>query len=93
MLNINTTPARNLQKYYKAIIEDVKAKKQAVVLTTNDQPQAAIIPLEDLEQLKIAKAKQAALDMLKLAAENKEELKELQADLRKRANEILYNKV
>ena len=53
---------------------------------------AAIIPLEDLEKLNATKRTLAALDMLKLAAENKEELKSLQADLRERANEILYTK-
>ncbi len=85
-------PARNLQKSYKSIIEGVKIKKQAVVLTTNDQSQAAIIPLEDLEKLQAAKFAQAALDMLKLATENRTELKSLPADLRSRANEILYTK-
>lgn len=39
---------------------------------------------------KRAKARQAALDMLKLATESKAELKSLPAGLRQRANEILY---
>lgn len=90
MLNPNVIPARNLQKSYKSIIEGVKSKKQAVVLTTNDKPQAAIISLEDLERLKQAKALQANLSLLKLASASKEELKNLPADLRERANEILY---
>lgn len=92
MLNINIIPARNLQKFYKSIIEGVKTKKQPVILTTNKKPQAAIVPLEDLEKLKAAKATQAAFDMLQLATENKKELKGLPADLRKKANEILYSK-
>lgn len=92
MLNLSSIPARNLQKSYKSIIEGVKSRKQAVILTTNHQPQVAIISLEDLEKLKTTKFTQAALDMLKLAAENREELKSLPADLRKRANEILYTK-
>lgn len=91
MLNTNTVPARTLQKAYKSIIEDVKAKKHAVVLTTNDQPQAAIVSLEDLEELKKAKASQANLSLLKLAVDSRKELKVLPADLRKRANEILYS--
>ena len=53
MINTNIIPARNLQKSYKSIIEEVKNKKQAVVLTTNNQPQAAIVSLEDLEKLHI----------------------------------------
>lgn len=84
-------PARKLQKSYKSIIEEVKTKKRAVILTTNHKPQAAIVNLEDLEQLRQAKAKQAALDMLQLAADNKKVLKSLPADLRKRANRILYS--
>ncbi len=92
MLNTNIIPARNLQKSYKSIIEGVKTKKQAVVLTTNNKPQAAIVSLEDLERLQQAKATQASLDMLKLATDSKDELKSLPADLRERANEILYSK-
>lgn len=90
MLNIYM-PARNLQTSYKSVIEGVKTGKRAVVLTTGGEPQAAIVSMEDLEELKRAKAKQAALYMLKLAAENREELKSLPGDLRKKANGILYS--
>lgn len=92
MVNTNVIPARNLQKSYKSIIEGVKAKKHAVVLTTNKKPQAAIVSLEDLEKIQQAKSMQASLDMLKLAIENKQELKDLPADLRERVDEILYTK-
>ena len=92
MITTNIIPARNLQKSYKSIIEEVKTKKKAVILTTNNQPQAAIVSLEDLEKIQQTKATQASLDMLKLATESKEELKSLPADLRERANEILYGK-
>jgi len=85
-------PARNLQKYYKSIIKDVKTKKHAVILTTNKNPQAAIISLEDLEKLNQTKATQASIKMLKFAIENREKLKGLPADLRLRADEILYSK-
>lgn len=91
MLN-TSIPARNLQKFYKSVIEEVKSKKRAVILTTNDKPQAAIISLEDLEKLQQVKAMGNSLGMLKLAAESKEELKTLPADLRERADEILYSK-
>lgn len=92
MLSISIIPARNLQKSYKSIIEGVKAKKGAVVLTTNKKPQAAIVNLEDLKTLQQTKATQASLSLLKLAIENREELKHLPADLREQANEILYSK-
>ena len=92
MLNISAVPARNLQKSYKSIIAGVKTKKQPVILTTNAKPQAAIISLEDLEKLQQTKAIQASLEMLKLATQNREKLKSLPANLRKRADEILYTK-
>lgn len=92
MINTNIVPARNLQKSYKSIIEGVKTKKHAVVLTTNSKPQAAIVSLEDLERIQQAKGMQASLDMLKLAVESREELKSLPANLRQKANEILYSK-
>lgn len=92
MLNTSIIPARNLQKSYKSIIEGVKIKKNAVVLTTNNKPQAAIVSLEDLEKIQQAKAMQASLDMLKLAIDSGEELKSLPADLREKADKILYGK-
>jgi hypothetical protein len=85
-------PARALQKYYKSIIEDVKRSKRAVILTTNDKPQAALVSLEDLAALKHAKAQQAAVTMLQLAAESREALEGLPADLREKANDLLYSK-
>lgn len=92
MLNTNIVPARNLQKSYKSIIESVKTKKHAVVLTTSNKPQAAIVSLEDLGRIQQAKNIQTSLDMLKLAVENREELKSLPKDLRQKANAILYSK-
>ncbi|OGE32367.1 hypothetical protein A3C59_05225 [Candidatus Daviesbacteria bacterium RIFCSPHIGHO2_02_FULL_36_13] len=89
---LNTIPARSLQKSYKAIIEGVKTKKQAVVLTTNSKPQAAIIPLEDLDRLKSAKSTSSALEILKLAIEGRKELKSLPKDLRQQADKILYGR-
>lgn len=92
MLNTTHIPARDLQKSYKSIINGVKTKNQAVILTTNQEPQVAIVSLEDLEQLKQAKSRQSAIDMLNLAVDNYEELKNLPADLRAHADEILYSK-
>ena len=92
MLNTNTIPARSLQKSYKSIIETVKTRKQPVVLTTNNKPQAAIVSLEDLEKLKLAKASQSAVDMLQLASDNEEELKGLPDNLREQADKILYTR-
>ena len=90
MLNITTIPARNLQKSYKSILGEVKKKRLPVILTTNNKPQAAIVSLEDLANIQEAKKKKGSLDILGLAIENKEELKSLPFDLRKKANQILY---
>lgn len=92
MINSNVIPARNLQKSYKSIIEEVKNKKKAVILTTNRQPQAAIISMEDLEKLQQAKAKQGTAEILKYVEEHKEELKGLPANLREVADDLLYSK-
>ncbi len=83
-------PARNLQKFYKSIIEGVKDKNQPVVLMTNNKPQAAIVSLEDLNILQQAKAVKSTLVMVDLAEQHKNELKNLPADLREKADEILY---
>lgn len=85
-------PARSLQKSYKAIIGNVKAKKEPVILTTNHQPQAALVSLEDLENLQQAKAVDASQKLLQLAREARNELKGLPANLRKQANKILYER-
>lgn len=92
MLNANIIPARDLQKSYKSIIEKVKAKKQPVILTTNKKPQAAIVSLEDLERIERDKNLEFSVDLLKFAREHKDELKGLPADLRERADKILYAK-
>lgn len=93
MINTSTIPARNLQKFYKSIIEGVKTKKNAVILTTNNKPQAAIVSLEDLERLQQVKAQQGISEMLKFVEEHKAELKRLPANLREIADDILYGKV
>lgn len=92
MLNTNLLPARQLQKAYKSIIEGVKTSNQVVILTTNNTPQAALISLADLDKIQQIKAKQANLDLLKLAIDNQGQLKDLPANLRERADEIVYTK-
>ncbi len=93
MLQTNVMPARNLQKFYKAVIEQVKLDKQPVILTTNEQPQAVIISLEDLDRLNTIKATQTAIDILDLADAHKKELRNLPPDLRAKADSILYDRL
>lgn len=92
MLNTDTIPARNLQKSYKSIISDVKNNKSTVILTTNNKPLAALISLDELEELNKFKAKQANLRFLQLAIKHKDEMKDLPPDLREKANDVLYLK-
>lgn len=92
MYNVHLIPTSTLQKSYKSIINTVKRKKHAVVLTIHEKPQAAIVSLEDLELVQKAKSRQAALNLLQLASEHKEELAHLPSDLRKQANTLLYGK-
>jgi prevent-host-death family protein len=93
MLDSQIIPARSLQKSYKSIIEGVKTKKTAVVLTTNSKPQVAIVSLEDLERIQQTKAQQGTAEMLKFIEEYKDELKTLPANLREIADDIIYGKV
>lgn len=93
LYNISIIPARNLQKSYKSIIQDVKTKKHVVVLTTNKKAQAAVVSLEDLEKIQQTKAQQGTNEILKFVEEHKAELKQLPANLRETADDILYGKV
>lgn len=84
-------PARDLQKSYRIIVDQVKTKRQTVILTTNKKPQAAVVSLEDLNIIQQSKAAQASLDMLKLALDSRKDLKGLPSDLRLKADKILYS--
>lgn len=92
MLNTSFVPARTLQKAYKSIINGVKTKNEVVVLTTNKKPQAAIVSLEDLENLKKMKNQSTAKRILDIADKANEELTYLSSNLRLKADEILYGK-
>lgn len=92
MLNVNSVPARHLQKSYKSIIEAVKLKKQPVVLTTNNKPQAAIVSLEDLKKLEGQKSKNSAKALFEIVKKAHQILKdeELPKDLSKNHDKYLY---
>lgn len=89
MLTVNI---RDLARSPKKVLEEIKKSKQPKLIVSQKKPQAVIVSLEEYEELTQAKAKQAALGMLKLAVDHREELKGLPADLRQRATEILYTK-
>lgn len=92
MLNTTHIPARNLQKSYKAIINTVKLRKQPVILTTNNQPQAAIVSLEDLGRLREIKGKNSAKALLEVVKKAHQILKDekLPKDLSENHDKYLY---
>lgn len=52
---------------YKQVFEKVKETKQPAVVMSQRKPQVAIIPLDDLENLKTFKNKQSTKALLDLA--------------------------
>ena len=59
--------ARDLLRDQKAIIDRVKETKQSAILVTHKEPQVAIIPLEELEELHRLRQKEALKQMQGLA--------------------------
>jgi PHD/YefM family antitoxin component YafN of YafNO toxin-antitoxin module len=66
MINTQSIPAREMARNYKSIIAKVKQTKEPVILSTQDQAEAAIISLEDLEKLKQLKSQQSAQALQKI---------------------------
>lgn len=89
---INYTSLRDLARKPKEVINEVKKSKKAKIIVSKQEPQAVIVSLEDYHELEQIKAKKANLNMLQLALNNKDELKNLPVDLREKAGEILYGR-
>lgn len=87
---VTYTTLRDLARQPKKVIDEVKKSKQAKVVISKKEPQAVIVSLEDYQKLETAKTRQATLRMLQLALDHKKEFQNLPADLRKKANQILY---
>ena len=92
-MSASIIPARSLQKSYKSIIDMVRTGNQVMILTTNNKPQAAIVSLKDLEKIQKVTSQQGTAEMLKFIKEHEAELKNLPANLREIADDILYGKV
>ncbi len=91
MITASTT-LRELARQPKRVVESVKRTKQPKVIVRKSEPQAVIISLEDYSRLERSKSKQTSLKLLKLALSQREELKDLPADLRQKADQILYSR-
>lgn len=54
-------------RHYKQVFDKVNKTKQPAVVMSQRKPQVAIIPLDDLEDLKVLKNKQSTKSLLDLA--------------------------
>ena len=67
MLSIRTITARDILRNYKEVFTRIKKSKEPAVVMTKNEPQVAIISLEQLEQLKQFQYKQSAQSLLNLS--------------------------
>jgi prevent-host-death family protein len=65
-MNITTVTARELLRDQKSILERVRATGQPAIVVTNREPQVAILPLEDMEELRRLRQKEALDKLMKL---------------------------
>lgn len=62
-----TITAREMLRNYKQVFDKVKRTRQPAVVMSQKKPQVAIVPLDDLEKLRILKNKQSTKTLLDLA--------------------------
>lgn len=67
MLVPTIVTAREMLRNYKQVFDKVKRTKQPAVVMSQRKPQVAIVPLDDLENLKTLKNKQSTEALLDLA--------------------------
>jgi PHD/YefM family antitoxin component YafN of YafNO toxin-antitoxin module len=67
MINIRTITARDILRNYKAVFEKIKKTKEPAVVVSQNEPQVAIVSLDDLEQLKQLRYRQSAKGLLELS--------------------------
>lgn len=82
-----TVSARDIQRGYKKVFDQVKKTKRPVVVMANNTPQAAIISLEMLERYNRLKQEQELWDAIdQIRAKNKDKnqdevMKDITADV------------
>lgn len=64
---LDTVTARDILRNYRKIFDKVKKTKKPAVVFAQKKPQVAIIPLDDLEKLRVLKNKQSTKSLLDLA--------------------------
>lgn len=67
MLTQNQITTREMLRNYKRVFEKVKNTKQPTVIISKKKPQVAIVSLDDLKNLQLAKNKKSTKALLDLA--------------------------
>lgn len=82
----------DFQKRYKTVVERVKQTKQPAVLMNKNEPQAVLVSLEDYSKLQEMRRRNSAKNLLALAQEVSELLKneKLPSDLSTRHDYYLW---
>jgi prevent-host-death family protein len=66
MGNIQTIPARDMARNYRTIIAKIKETKEPIILSSQNQPEAAVVPMEDLTKLQELKMQESAQALAKI---------------------------
>ena len=67
MLTQNQITTREMLRNYKRVFEKVRTTKQPTVIVSKKKPQVAIVSLDDLKNLQLAKNKKSTKALLALA--------------------------
>ena len=91
-MNTFTVSSRDIQRNYRDIVTKVKQTKQPAILMSQKEPQAAIISLDDLEELRQLRRRNSAKNLLAWVEEVRELLKDetLPSDLAARHDYYLW---
>jgi prevent-host-death family protein len=74
-MNTFVVTSRDIQRNYGTVIQQVREKKQAAMLVSQNEPQAVIVPLERYRKLEQMERRAAFERLLQLADEIAEEHK------------------
>ncbi len=85
-----TISARDIQRGYKKVFDAVKRTKRAVVVMTNNRPQAAIISVDALEEYKRMKEDQELFAIIdEIQSRNRDKtVEEVERDIAKDVTEV-----
>lgn len=89
---LNTVTARQIQKDYKRIFDQVKETQKPIIVITNSKPTVAIVSLDFLERVDkpndLLRLRQLELEAIKEHEEGKTKVISTQAELEEYIKEI-----